>query len=213
MGQCPYFAPLSVPVSRNREAPITRKPLAPVMMNFKQLPWIPVGADLSALGGCSLSRSKSENSSSPLLKVYLSVLTCTMKKTHMSPTTCSLHPVPRRLDVLSACFLLMRFLLSCNDEVPHKKVAMAARKAIRKVMPQAVPNRKSRLRTGPKIVPRSSPRIRMKSRNSSTLWHVLVCRNRNDAKLLHHTQIIAYRSMLYPLAISEAHEMHLGLPN
>src|SRR5258708_8583006 len=47
MGQCPYFAPLSVPVLRNRKAPITRKPLAPVMMNFKQLPWIPVGADLS----------------------------------------------------------------------------------------------------------------------------------------------------------------------
>ena len=44
-----------------------------------------------------------------------------MKKTHVSPTTCSLHPVPRRLDVLSACFLLMRFLLSCNDEVPPQK--------------------------------------------------------------------------------------------
>jgi hypothetical protein len=29
------------------------------MMNFKQLTWISVGADKSALGGCSLSRSKS----------------------------------------------------------------------------------------------------------------------------------------------------------
>src|SRR5260370_37043246 len=47
MGKCPYFAPLSAPVLRKRRAPITRKPLAPVMMNFKKFPWIPVGADLS----------------------------------------------------------------------------------------------------------------------------------------------------------------------
>src|SRR6266851_2375306 len=52
----------------------------------------------------------------------------------------------------------------------------------------------------------------MRTRNPSTLWYMLVCRNRNDAKLLHHTQIIPHRSMLYPLAVPEAHEMHLGLP-
>jgi hypothetical protein len=52
----------------------------------------------------------------------------------------------------------------------------------------------------------------MKSRNSSTLRYILVCRNRNDAKLLHHAQIIPHRSMLDSFAVPEAHEMHLGLP-
>ena len=53
----------------------------------------------------------------------------------------------------------------------------------------------------------------MSTRSSSPLWYVLVRWRRNDAKLLHQAQIIPHRTMLYPLAVPEAHEMHLGLLN
>src|SRR5713226_803409 len=53
----------------------------------------------------------------------------------------------------------------------------------------------------------------MRTRSSSGLWYVLVRWRWNDAKLLHQAQIIPHRPMLYPLAVSEAHEMRRDLPN
>src|SRR5258708_3757171 len=53
----------------------------------------------------------------------------------------------------------------------------------------------------------------MSTRNSSSFWYVLVRWRWNDTELLHHAQIIPHRPMFDPLAVPEAHEMHLGLPN